>query len=109
MSRSLRIVDAGLKTYRNCISFLILSCKHLFFYSFTGKAPLKRTPWQLAEIKAVERHIKALIHACTVPTKTDWERCLRAEPEALKNREWQNVKSFVYNRIATNKRKMLLK
>ncbi|CAL8289857.1 unnamed protein product [Arctogadus glacialis] len=101
-----RGIKSQQNTSRRWSIFYSLCCEPC---SSKGKAPLKRTPWQPAEIKAVERHIKALIHACTVPTKTDWERCLRAEPEALKYREWQNVKSFVYNRIAANKRKMFLK
>lgn len=109
MSQSLRMVDPGLATYRNCSTSLIHLGKHLFFYSFTGKTPHKRTPWQPAEVKAVERHMKAFIHGCTVPSKSDCEKCLRAEPEALKIRDWQNIKFFVYNRITAYKRKMLLK
>ena len=103
------MVDAGLATYRNCSTSLVPLCKHLFFFLFTGKTPHKRNPWQPAEVKAVEKHMKALIRGCIVPSKSDCEKCLRAEPEALKNRDWQNVKFFVYNRITAYKRKMSLK
>ncbi|XP_059210360.1 uncharacterized protein LOC131989178 [Centropristis striata] len=78
-------------------------------HSSKGKASCKRTPWQPAEVKAVERHMSALIRGCTVPSKMECEKCLRAEPEALKNRDWQNLKFFVYNRITAYKRKMLFK
>uniref|UniRef100_A0A3Q3KSK0 Uncharacterized protein n=1 Tax=Monopterus albus TaxID=43700 RepID=A0A3Q3KSK0_MONAL len=65
----------------------------------------RRTPWQQAEVQAVERHMSHFITSCVVPAKSDCEKCLQAEPEALKNRDWQNVKFFVYNRITAYKRK----
>ncbi|KAE8298900.1 hypothetical protein D5F01_LYC03409 [Larimichthys crocea] len=72
-----------------------------------GKAPLKKkkTPWQQTEVQAVERHMNRFITSCVVPGKTDCEKCLKAEPEALKNRDWQNLKFYVYNRITAYKRK----
>ncbi|TKS73772.1 hypothetical protein D9C73_007853 [Collichthys lucidus] len=58
-----------------------------------SKAPLKKkkTPWQQTEVQAVERHMNRFITSCVVPGKSDCEKCLKAEPEALKNRDWQNL------------------
>ncbi|TKS64907.1 hypothetical protein D9C73_027699 [Collichthys lucidus] len=75
-------------------------------HSSKGKAPQKRRPWQAAEIRAVERHMFQFIRSSTVPSKTDCEKCLRAEAESLHNRNWQNLKFYVYNRITALKRKM---
>ncbi|KAF0042475.1 hypothetical protein F2P81_006007 [Scophthalmus maximus] len=71
-----------------------------------GKATQKRTPWQQTEVQAVERHMKRFITSCVVPAKNDCEKCLRAEPKALKNRDWQTLKSYVHNRITAYKRKV---
>ncbi|KAF0027019.1 hypothetical protein F2P81_019760 [Scophthalmus maximus] len=74
--------------------------------SSKGKATQKRTPWQQTEVQAVERHMKRFITSCVVPAKNDCEKCLRAEPKALKNRDWQTLKSYVHNRITAYKRKV---
>lgn len=50
--------------------------------------------------------MKQFITSCVVPAKSDCEKCLRAEPEALKNRDWQTLKFYVYNRITAYKRKV---
>ncbi|TKS69406.1 hypothetical protein D9C73_003470 [Collichthys lucidus] len=71
-----------------------------------SKAPQKRRPWQAAEIRAVERQMFQFIRSSTVPSKTNCEKCLRAEAESLHNRNWQNLKFYVYNRITALKRKM---
>ncbi|KAL7877394.1 hypothetical protein SRHO_G00040370 [Serrasalmus rhombeus] len=76
-------------------------------HSSKGKATQKKKrPWKQPEVQAVERHMNRFITACTVPAKSDCERCLRAEPEALKNRDWQNLKFYVYNRITAYKKKL---
>uniref|UniRef100_A0A3B4ZW97 Si:ch73-211l13.2 n=1 Tax=Stegastes partitus TaxID=144197 RepID=A0A3B4ZW97_9TELE len=64
----------------------------------------KKTPWQQTEVQAVERHMNKFIISCTLPAKTDCERCLKAEPEALKNRDWKNLKFYIYNRITAYKK-----
>jgi len=73
---------------------------------FQGKAPVKRTAWTPEEVQAVERHLNTFIKSFTVPGKYDCDKCLEAEPVALKNRTWKNVKFFVHNRITTNKKKL---
>jgi len=78
----------------------------LFFCSLAGKATQKRTPWQQTEVQAVERRMKRFITSCLVPAKSDCVKCLRAEPEALKNRDWQTLKFYVYNRITAYKKKV---
>ncbi|XP_034545870.1 uncharacterized protein LOC117817329 [Notolabrus celidotus] len=77
--------------------------------SSKGKAAQKRRPWQQTEVKAVEKHLKQFITSCTVPAKNDCLKCLKAEPEALKNRDWQTLKFYVYNRITAYKRKVHFK
>lgn len=70
----------------------------------TGK---KKTPWKRTEVEAVERHMDRFITSCIVPVKSDCEKCLQAEPEALKNRDWKNLKYYIYNRSMASKRKKL--
>ncbi|KAI4905149.1 hypothetical protein NFI96_011546, partial [Prochilodus magdalenae] len=74
--------------------------------SSKGKVTPKKTPWQQTEVQAVERHMNRFLTSCIVPSKSDCEKCLRAEPEALKNRDWKNLKFYVYNRITAYKRKI---
>ncbi|XP_016116921.1 uncharacterized protein [Sinocyclocheilus grahami] len=71
-----------------------------------GKTAQKKTPWQQTEVQAVERHLKPFIISGTVPAKSDCEKCLKAEPEALRNRNWKTVKFYVYNRITAYKKKL---
>ncbi|XP_034017463.1 uncharacterized protein LOC117502534 isoform X2 [Thalassophryne amazonica] len=66
----------------------------------------KRKFWQQAEVQAVERQMDPFIRSCVVPAKRDCEKCLRAEPEALKNRNWQTLKFYVHNRIQAYKKKV---
>ncbi|XP_059372850.1 uncharacterized protein LOC132110302 [Carassius carassius] len=52
----------------------------------SSNAPKKK--WEDSEVKAVERHMMSFIKTCKVPGKQDCERCIHAEPEALKQRTW---------------------
>ncbi|XP_051918597.1 uncharacterized protein LOC127599016 isoform X2 [Hippocampus zosterae] len=73
-----------------------------------GQAPQKKNKrWSHHEVQAVKKHMSRFIASYIVPTKYDCDKCLRAEPEALKNRSWQSVKFYVYNRIQAKKRKTL--
>ena len=83
----------------------MLSNTNVFFCPLQGKATQKKTPWQQTEVQAVERQMNRFITSCIVPSKSDCDKCLRAEPEALKDRTWQNLKFYVYNRITAYKRK----
>ncbi|XP_078790071.1 uncharacterized protein LOC105358446 isoform X3 [Oryzias latipes] len=72
-----------------------------------GKSDKKRKePWTKSEVQAVERQMSIFIKSCRVPAKADCEKCLAAEGEALKNRDWQHLKFYVYNRITAYKRKI---
>lgn len=66
----------------------------------------RKVPWQQTEVQAVERRMSQFIMSGIVPGKSDCDKCLRDEPEALKNRDWQNLKFYVYNRITAYKRKI---
>ncbi|XP_035386759.1 uncharacterized protein LOC113578850 isoform X2 [Electrophorus electricus] len=68
------------------------------------KTKKKRKTWSVDEVQAVERHMKDFITSCRVPGKSACERCVTAEPLVLKNRDWQSVKFYVYNRIMAQKR-----
>ena len=57
----------------------------------------------------MERHMNRFITSGVVPAKHDCDKCLNAEPDALKNRNWQNLKFYVYNRITNYKKKLQLK
>ncbi|XP_055022443.1 uncharacterized protein LOC129412454 isoform X2 [Boleophthalmus pectinirostris] len=73
--------------------------------SKTARKPQKRRPWEKEEMNAVERHMISFIHSCRVPGKDDCDRCLKSEPEALKNRDWKAIKFYIKNRITALKRK----
>ncbi|XP_061620861.1 uncharacterized protein LOC133473276 isoform X1 [Phyllopteryx taeniolatus] len=73
-----------------------------------GKARQKTsTQWSQQEVQAVKKHMSRFITSCIVPGKNDCEECLRADPKALKNRNWKNIKFYVYNRIRVKQRKTL--
>ncbi|XP_048829702.1 uncharacterized protein LOC125706891 isoform X7 [Brienomyrus brachyistius] len=63
--------------------------------------------WSQMEIQAVERHLMIFLQSGRVPGKADCDKCLKKEPEALKDRDWQSIKYYVHNRIVSNKRKLL--
>ncbi|XP_016306167.1 uncharacterized protein LOC107661199 isoform X2 [Sinocyclocheilus anshuiensis] len=77
--------------------------------SFKGKTTRRKNPWQQTEVQAVERHMMRFITSFTVPAKSDCEKCLKAEPQALKYRDWKNVKFFIYNRITAYKKSLQCK
>ncbi|KAL0963942.1 hypothetical protein UPYG_G00315610 [Umbra pygmaea] len=77
--------------------------------SYKGKSTQKKTPWHQTEVQAVERHMKQFITSLTVPAKSDCDKCLKAEPEALKNRDWKTVKFYIYNRDTAYKKKLQCK
>ena len=54
----------------------------------------------------MERHMKRFFTSCVAPAESECEKCLRAEPEALKNRDWQTLKLYVYNRITVYKKRV---
>ncbi|KAM9443574.1 uncharacterized protein Hap1MRO34_024808 isoform 2-T2 [Clarias gariepinus] len=66
----------------------------------------KKKAWQVNEIHAVEKHMMTFITSCLVPGKLACENCIRSEPLALKERDWQSVKFYVYNRIVAYKREI---
>ncbi|XP_059215616.1 uncharacterized protein LOC131993639 [Centropristis striata] len=70
-----------------------------------GKQTVVKRTWTTEECAAVERHLKKSILMNQVPGKEDCQRCITAEPEALKNRDWRAVKYFVKNRISSLRRK----
>ncbi|XP_067287761.1 uncharacterized protein [Pseudorasbora parva] len=74
-----------------------------------GKITQRKKPWQQTEVQAVQRHMMHFITSCTVPAKSDCEKCLKAEPEALKDRDWKNLKFFIYNRITAYKKNLQCK
>nr|XP_061820617.1 uncharacterized protein LOC133609127 [Nerophis lumbriciformis] len=87
----------------------VSSGDHAVRHSSKGKAAQKRRPWTQKEVKAVEKHMKRFIPSGIVQAKSDCLKCLRAEPEALQNREWQALKFYVYNRITAYKRRLQVK
>nr|XP_055069418.1 uncharacterized protein LOC129450574 isoform X2 [Misgurnus anguillicaudatus] len=69
-----------------------------------GSSIPQKRKWEEVEVKAVEKHMMKFIKTCKVPGKQDCERCIQAEPEALKERTWTGVKNYVRNRITTLKK-----
>ncbi|XP_034538605.1 uncharacterized protein LOC117812108 isoform X3 [Notolabrus celidotus] len=62
--------------------------------------------WTPEECAAVRRHLKKFIVMAQVPGKEDCQRCITAEPQALKSRDWRAVKYFIKNRISSLRRKI---
>nr|XP_033961125.1 uncharacterized protein LOC117462878 [Pseudochaenichthys georgianus] len=79
---------------------------HAVRHASKGKAAQKRVPWTNAETQAVHKHMSRFITSCLVPGKSDCEKCLTAEPMALKHRDWQTLKFYVHNRITAYKRQI---
>ncbi|XP_062852634.1 uncharacterized protein LOC134316234 isoform X2 [Trichomycterus rosablanca] len=81
-------------------------CSGGFPVAPSGKrvAQKKRKTWTESEIQAVEKHMNDYITSFRVPGKAACENCIGAETLALKNRDWQSVKFYIYNRIMAQKR-----
>ncbi|TRY54288.1 hypothetical protein DNTS_021273 [Danionella cerebrum] len=69
------------------------------------KAVIKRS-WTPEESAAVNKHMRKFIVMNQVPGKEDCERCIAAEPDALRTRDWKAVKYFIKNRITAVRRKL---
>ncbi|XP_051258778.1 uncharacterized protein LOC127365084 isoform X2 [Dicentrarchus labrax] len=65
----------------------------------------KKRSWSVGEVRAVEKTLKDFIESGKVPGKSDCNACIKASPEALKNRSWTAVKFYVKNRITAIQRK----
>ncbi|KAF3835870.1 hypothetical protein F7725_028428 [Dissostichus mawsoni] len=68
--------------------------------------PFKKKLWEKTEIQAVEKHMMTFINTCRVPRKSDCDKCLEMEGEALKQRNWLAIKFYIKNRITALKSKM---
>ena len=75
-------------------------------YAHLGKQTVVKRNWTQEEHAAVQRHLKRFIVMNQVPEKEDCQRCITAEPQALKSRDWKAVKYFVKNRITSLRRKL---
>ncbi|CAL8366408.1 unnamed protein product [Boreogadus saida] len=71
-----------------------------------GRHPFKRRMWEKEEILAVEKHMMSFITSCRVPGKSDCDKCIQQEKEALKNRDWLAIKFYIKNRITALKSKV---
>ncbi|CAJ1081564.1 uncharacterized protein LOC121640143 isoform X3 [Xyrichtys novacula] len=71
-----------------------------------GKQTVIKRSWKPEECTAVQKHLRKFIVMNQVPGKADCERCIAAEPEALKDRDWKAIKYYVKNRISTLRRKL---
>lgn len=74
-----------------------------FCSCFLGRKPYKRKTWVKAEVDAIEKHLMRFIESRRLPGKAECVRCLQAEPEALKRRDWLAIKFYTKNRIAALK------
>ncbi|KAK1878135.1 N-lysine methyltransferase KMT5A [Dissostichus eleginoides] len=71
-----------------------------------GRQPFKKKLWEKTAIQAVEKHMMTFINTCRVPRKSDCDKCLEMEGEALKQRNWLAIKFYIKNRITALKSKM---
>ncbi|KAK0139427.1 hypothetical protein N1851_023856 [Merluccius polli] len=71
---------------------------NIFYFANLGKKPAIRRPWTPEECAAIKRQLRRFLIMNITPGKADCEKCLSAEPKALKNRDWKAVKYFVKNR-----------
>ncbi|XP_051812170.1 uncharacterized protein LOC110965813 [Acanthochromis polyacanthus] len=70
----------------------------------SGTESSKRRSWTPAEVRAVEKTLKAFIDSGKVAGKTACENCIKASPQDLKSRTWTAVKYYVKNRITAIQR-----
>ncbi|XP_055083901.1 uncharacterized protein LOC129456909 [Periophthalmus magnuspinnatus] len=66
----------------------------------------QKKKWEKNEVEAVQKHLGGFIKSLRVPGKQDCEKCIQAEQDVLKTRDWRAVKYFVNNKIAALKRKL---
>ncbi|XP_065818677.1 uncharacterized protein [Labrus bergylta] len=59
-----------------------------------GKQTAVKRNWTPEGCAAVQRHLKKFIVMNQVPGKEDCQRCIDAEPQAQKSRDWRAVKYF---------------
>ncbi|KAI9534099.1 hypothetical protein NQZ68_016817 [Dissostichus eleginoides] len=71
-----------------------------------GRQPFKKKLWEKTAIQAVEKHMMTFINTCRVPRKSDCDKCLEMEGEALKQKNWLAIKFYIKNRITALKSKM---
>lgn len=60
----------------------------------------KRQSWSKDEIEVVEKHARAFIENCEMPTL---EMCAAMRNETLKRRSAESIKSFIANQIKNRK------
>ncbi|XP_054867654.1 uncharacterized protein LOC129349183 isoform X1 [Amphiprion ocellaris] len=68
------------------------------------KETSKKRSWTQREVRAVEKTLKSFIDCGKVPGKSDCTACIKASPDALKDRSWTGVKFYVKNRITAVRR-----
>ncbi|XP_038140622.1 uncharacterized protein LOC119783267 isoform X1 [Cyprinodon tularosa] len=71
-----------------------------------GKQTAVRRSWTPDECAAVNTHLKRFIRRGQVPGKEECQRCIDAEPQALRNRDWKAVKYYIKNHITALRRKV---
>ncbi|XP_038147926.1 uncharacterized protein LOC119787925 isoform X2 [Cyprinodon tularosa] len=71
-----------------------------------GKQTAVKRSWTPDECAAVNTHLKRFIIRGQVPGKEECQRCIDAEPQALRNRDWKAVKYYIKNRITALRRKV---
>ncbi|XP_045897896.1 uncharacterized protein LOC123965420 [Micropterus dolomieu] len=71
-----------------------------------GKQTAIKRSWTPDECAAVDTHLRKFIVRNQVPGKEECQRCITAEPQALRNRDWKAVKYYVKNRITALRRKV---
>ncbi|XP_052456334.1 uncharacterized protein LOC128016052 isoform X6 [Carassius gibelio] len=71
-----------------------------------GKQTAVKRSWTPDECAAVDTHLRRFIVMNQVPGKEECQRCITAEPQALRNRDWKAVKYYVKNRITALRRKV---
>ncbi|KAL7405935.1 hypothetical protein ABVT39_010494 [Epinephelus coioides] len=71
-----------------------------------GKQSAVKRSWTPDECAAVDRHLRKFIVRNQVPGKEACQRCITAELQALRNRDWKAVKYYIKNRISALRRKV---
>jgi len=75
-------------------------------FAYIGKQTAVKRSWTPDECAAVDTHLRRFIVMNQVPGKEECQRCITAEPQALRNRDWKAVKYYVKNRITALRRKV---
>lgn len=79
-------------------------CLSLVLQVTARRRSVTKHKWSEVEVQAVEKHMDKFISSGKTPGKKACTACIMAEQDALKARNWKNIKFYIKNRITSLRR-----